>query len=273
MSAQATWSSNPAALLNRPSDTTVTELESFWFWLFFFPVFFPFSGFLDQGILIKDLTRLRKHYLHSKHFVWDLASLLPTDFLYFAFGVETPLVRINRLMRIPRLSEALDRMETRTSYPNTFRITKLMIYIFVLIHWNSCLYFALSSHLGFGSDPWVYPNITDPEFASMRRQYFYCFWFSAEIFTTVGDTPLPEREEEYLFMVADLLIAVLVFASIVGNVGNIITSMRNRDNVFFPNHELVNHVHKHTEKLSNWVVGLLMRVSDSGGFHLDTCLV
>ncbi|XP_022596116.1 cyclic nucleotide-gated cation channel alpha-4-like, partial [Seriola dumerili] len=197
------------------------------------------TGYLDQGILIKDLAQLKNHYLHSKHFLRDLASLMPTDFLYFAFGIQTPMVRINRLLRLPRLSEALDRMETRTSYPNTFRISKLMIYIFVLIHWNACLYFALSSYIGFGSDNWVYPNITHVEFASMRRQYFYCFWFSAQIFTTVGDTPLPKREEEYLFMIADLLIAVLVFASIVGNVGNVISSLRDRDNVFFPNHELV----------------------------------
>ncbi|KAM4730695.1 cyclic nucleotide-gated channel alpha-4 [Anableps anableps] len=217
------------------------------------------TGFLDQGILIKDLTHLRKRYLHSKQFMWDLVSLLPTDFLYFAFGIETPLVRINRLVRIPRLNEALDRMETRTSYPNTFRITKLMIYIFVLIHWNACLYFALSNYIGFGSDRWVYPNITNPKFASMRRQYFYCFWFSAQIFTTVGDTPLPSREEEYLFMIADLLIAVLVFASIVGNVGNVITSLRDRDNVFFPNHELVkaylrsHHISKELrQRIDNW---------------------
>uniref|UniRef100_A0A3P8V9Y1 Cyclic nucleotide gated channel subunit alpha 4 n=2 Tax=Cynoglossus semilaevis TaxID=244447 RepID=A0A3P8V9Y1_CYNSE len=217
------------------------------------------TGYLDQGILIKDLTQLKKHYLHSKHFLRDLVSVLPTDLLYFAFGLQTPLVRINRLLRLPRLSEALDRMETRTSYPNTFRISKLMIYIFVLIHWNACLYFALSSYVGFGSDLWVYPNITTPQFASMRRQYFYCFWFSAQIFTTVGDTPLPEREEEQLFMIADLLIAVLVFASIVGNVGNVISSLSNRDNVFFPNHELVkaylrsHHISKDLRKrIDNW---------------------
>ncbi|XP_010772793.1 cyclic nucleotide-gated cation channel alpha-4 [Notothenia coriiceps] len=217
------------------------------------------TGYLDQGILIKDLAHLKKRYLRSKHFLRDLVSLLPTDFLYFVFGLETPMVRINRLVRIPRLDEALDRMETRTSYPNTFRITKLMIYIFVLIHWNACLYFALSSYIGFGSDRWVYPNITKPEFASMRRQYFYCFWFSAQIFTTVGDTPLPKREEEYLFMIADLLIAVLVFASIVGNVGNVITSLRDRDNVFFPNHELVkaylrsHHISKELrQRIDNW---------------------
>uniref|UniRef100_H3CJ10 Cyclic nucleotide gated channel subunit alpha 4 n=1 Tax=Tetraodon nigroviridis TaxID=99883 RepID=H3CJ10_TETNG len=217
------------------------------------------TGKQKQGILVKDLNQLKKRYLHSKDFLRDLASLLPTDLLYFVFGFQTPLVRINRLLRMPRLNEALDRMETRTSYPNTFRISKLMIYIFVLIHWNGCLYFALSSYIGFGSDRWVYPNITDPAFASLRRQYIYCFWFSAQIFTTVGDTPLPKREDEYLFMIADLLIAVLVFASIVGNVGNVITNLRDRDNVFFPNHELVkaylssHHISKELrQRIDNW---------------------
>ncbi|XP_060909108.1 cyclic nucleotide-gated cation channel alpha-4 [Labrus mixtus] len=217
------------------------------------------TGYLDQGIMIRDVNQLKKHYLHSKRFLRDVVSLLPTDLLYFVFGIQTPMVRINRLLRIPRLNEAMDRMETRTSYPNTFRIAKLMIYIFVLIHWNACLYFALSSYIGFGSDRWVYPNTTNPEFASMRRQYFYCFWFSAQIFTTVGDNLLPEREEEFLFMIADLLIAVLVFASIVGNVGNVITSLRDRDNVFFPNHELVkaylrsHHISKELrQRIDNW---------------------
>ncbi|XP_030642488.1 cyclic nucleotide-gated cation channel alpha-4 [Chanos chanos] len=197
------------------------------------------TGFLEQGILVRDLSRLKQRYLRSSRFRWDVASLLPTDLLYLHFGIHTPLVRVNRFLRTPRLNEALDRMETRTAYPNTFRIVKLMVYIFVLIHWNACLYFSLSRYIGFGADRWVYPNISNPVFASMRRQYFYCFWFSAQIFTTVGDTPLPSREEEYLFMITDLLIAVLVFASIVGNVGSVITNLRDRDNVFFPNHELV----------------------------------
>uniref|UniRef100_A0A3Q3MVK3 Cyclic nucleotide gated channel subunit alpha 4 n=2 Tax=Mastacembelus armatus TaxID=205130 RepID=A0A3Q3MVK3_9TELE len=197
------------------------------------------TGYLDQGILVKDLAHLRKRYLASRHFLRDMVSLLPTDFLYFVFGIQTPLMRLNRLLRLPRLNEALDRMETRTSYPNTFRLSKLMIYIFVLIHWNSCFYFAISNLIGLGSDPWVYPNMSDPAFASMRRQYFHCFWFSANIFTTIADGPRPTREEEYLFMIADILITVLVFASVVGNVGNVISSLRDRDNVFFPNHELV----------------------------------
>lgn len=196
-------------------------------------------GFLEQGILVRDLSLLKTRYLRSSRFKWDIASLLPTDLLYLKLGIHTPLVRVNRFLRTGRLTEALDRMETRTAYPNTFRVAKLMLYIFVLIHWNACIYFSLSNYIGFGADPWVYPNISDPEFASTRRQYFYCFWFSTLILTTVGDTPTPEREEEYLFLVADMLIAVLVFASVVGSMGDVISSLRDRDNVFFPNHELV----------------------------------
>ncbi|XP_061143221.1 cyclic nucleotide-gated cation channel alpha-4 [Syngnathus typhle] len=217
------------------------------------------SGYLEQGVLVRDVARLKRRYLGSKRFLRDLASLLPTDLFYLVFGVQAATVRINRLLRTPRLNEALDRTETRTSYPNTFRIAKLMVYIFVLIHWNACLYFALSDHIGFGSDGWVYPNASLPAFASTRRQYLYCFWFSAQIFTTVGDTPLPRQEEAFLFMIADLLIAVLVFASIVGNVGNVITSLRDRDHVFFPNHELVkaylrsHHISKELrQRIDNW---------------------
>uniref|UniRef100_A0A8C1Z3Z7 Cyclic nucleotide gated channel subunit alpha 4 n=1 Tax=Cyprinus carpio TaxID=7962 RepID=A0A8C1Z3Z7_CYPCA len=197
------------------------------------------TGFLEQGILVRDLSLLKKRYMRSSRFKWDIASLLPTDLLYLKLGIHTPLVRVNRFLRTSRMNEALDRMETRTSYPNTFRVAKLMLYIFVLIHWNACVYFSLSNYIGFGADPWVYPNISDPDFAATRRQYFYCFWFSTLILTTVGDTPPPEREEEYLFLVADMLIAVLVFASVVGSMGDVISSLRDRDNVFFPNHELV----------------------------------
>lgn len=188
---------------------------------------------------MRDMSRLKKRYLHSSQFLLDVLSQLPTDLLYLSDFFKTPVVRINRFLRSPRLSEALERMETRTAYPNIFRISKLMILIFILIHWNACLYFALSKYIGLGSDDWVYPDTTDIEFNSTRRQYFYSFWFSTLILTTVGDTPQPTREEEFLFMTADLLIAVLVFASVVGSVGSVIMNLRNRDNVFFPNHELV----------------------------------
>jgi cyclic nucleotide gated channel alpha 3 len=110
--------------------------------------------------------------------------------------------------------------------------------ILVLIHWNACLYFAISYAQGFGSDNWVYNLNGNHRFslslsriillkmtfagtqnASLTRQYIYSFYWSTLTLTTIGETPTPENETEYLFVVADFLAGVLIFATIVGNIG------------------------------------------------------
>ena len=40
-----------------------------------------------------------------------------------------------------------------------------------------------------------------------------------------GETPQPENDAEYLFVVADFLAGVLIFATIVGNIGSMISNM------------------------------------------------
>lgn len=56
--------------------------------------------------------------------------------------------------------------------------------------------------------------------ASLTRQYIYSFYWSTLTLTTIGETPTPENETEYLFVVADFLAGVLIFATIVGNIGS-----------------------------------------------------
>ncbi|CAI9623090.1 unnamed protein product [Staurois parvus] len=197
------------------------------------------TGFLKEGILVTDKKQIARRYLSSSKFRWDLLSVLPTDFLYFKFGIHTPAVRINRFLHVQPLFEAFDRTETRIPYPNVFRICKLMAYIFVVIHWNSCVYFALSNYIGFGKDEWVYPNISDPDFASLGRQYVYSFYFSTLILTTVGDVPAPVQEEEYLFMTADFLIAVLGFATILGSISSVVANVNDGDKAFYPDYDQV----------------------------------
>ncbi|XP_013886096.1 cyclic nucleotide-gated olfactory channel, partial [Austrofundulus limnaeus] len=184
------------------------------------------TGFLDQGLLVKDVRRLRETYIRTLQCKLDICSILPTDLLYLTVGMSyTPLLRFNRLLRLPRLFEFFERTETRTSYPNAFRIWKLVLYILVIIHWNACGYYSFSKVLGLGSDSWVYPNASDPEFGSLARSYIYCLYWSTLTLTTIGETPPPVRDEEYLFLIFDFLVGVLIFASIVGNVGSMISNM------------------------------------------------
>ncbi|XP_054650644.1 cyclic nucleotide-gated channel cone photoreceptor subunit alpha-like [Dunckerocampus dactyliophorus] len=183
------------------------------------------TGFLEQGLLVQDVKILKEKYMKTRQFRLDVISLIPTDVVFFAIGVNNPECRFNRLFRLARLFEFFDRTETRTNYPNIFRIGNLVLYIIIIIHWNACLYFAVSKVLGFGSDTWVYPSLINTEFQHLTRQYIYCFYWSTLTLTTIGETPPPVHDIEYFFVVADFLIGVLIFATIVGNVGAMISNM------------------------------------------------
>ncbi|XP_009881400.1 PREDICTED: cyclic nucleotide-gated cation channel alpha-3 isoform X2 [Charadrius vociferus] len=183
------------------------------------------TGFLEQGLLVKDEKKLRDHYTQTAQFRLDVLSLLPTDLAYLKLGFNYPELRFNRLLRISRLFEFFDRTETRTNYPNMFRIGNLVLYILIIIHWNACIYFAISKLIGFGTDTWVYPNVSIPEYGRLSRKYIYSLYWSTLTLTTIGETPPPVKDEEYLFVVIDFLVGVLIFATIVGNVGSMISNM------------------------------------------------
>nr|CAD7408038.1 unnamed protein product [Timema cristinae] len=192
----------------------------------------PIIGYLEQGLMERDARKLRQHYLSSNKWRTDVLSLLPTDLAYlwwppYQCSVKVPcpvIVRLNRLLRFPRMSQYFDKTETRTGYPNAFRICKVVLAILVLIHWNACFYFAISYVIGFGSDNWVY-NLRGDKNSTLSRQYIYSFYWSTLTLTTIGETPQPENDAEYLFVVADFLAGVLIFATIVGNIGSMISNM------------------------------------------------
>ena len=53
------------------------------------------TGYLEQGIMVRNGVQLARHYLASKDFFLDVAALIPLDFLHGIVG-ESPLLRFPR---------------------------------------------------------------------------------------------------------------------------------------------------------------------------------
>ncbi|VDI10188.1 cyclic nucleotide gated channel alpha 3 [Mytilus galloprovincialis] len=180
-------------------------------------------GFLESGLLVKDVGRLTNVYLKSWMFKVDILAILPTDFFYFL--QRNTAFRLNRIIKIWRMREFFGLAQTHTNFPNLFGVAQLILYIIIIIHWNACFYFAISRYLGFGSDGWVYPDPTTEDYGDFFKQYVTSFYWSCLTLTTIGDTAYPETVISYCFCIVDSLVGVLIFATIFGNVGALINGM------------------------------------------------
>ncbi|KAF7663992.1 hypothetical protein LDENG_00193560 [Lucifuga dentata] len=210
--------------------------------------------------MVKDKKLLQDRYVTSFQFRLDVISMLPTDIFYLFVGLDYPEIRVNKLLRIGRMMEFFTRTETKTNYPNIFRIINLIMYILIIIHWNSCFYYSFSKSIGFGSDDWVYPaldNPEEPEFGEPMRKYAFSLYWSTLTLTTIGETPPPALDSEFLFHVVDFLVGVLIFATIVGNIATMISNMNAAQAQFQARIDNIKHymqVRKVSKELENRVI-------------------
>lgn len=145
-------------------------------------------GYLEEGVLQTQASKLRQHYINSTIFYIDCLCLLPLDFLYLSIGFNS-MLRCFRLIKIYRFWSFLDRTERHTNYPNVFRTLSLFHYILVLFHWNACVYHLLSQRGGFGSKDWFQGSRDHDSCSDVDCDYLHAFYWSTLALTTIGDLP------------------------------------------------------------------------------------
>ncbi|GAU93144.1 hypothetical protein RvY_05128-2 [Ramazzottius varieornatus] len=200
------------------------------------------SGFLENGIVLREPRRLWHKYRTSSKTKLDILSLLPTDicFIFTGYRVPYPIVRINRLFRMHRLSEFIYRAETRSSSPILIRIGVLIAILAILTHINGCLYYFISAQIGIGSDVWVYPatarwrtNTTDHQQDTLWQKWSFCTYWSAMMLTSIlPNMNNPTTTAEHIFHCAVILVGMLVFATIVARISRMILDINKKRDIF-----------------------------------------
>ena len=153
------------------------------------------TGYLEQGLMVYNSKKLAGHYLKSKSFVLDLLALLPLDLLQVNLG-SNPMLRFPRFLKVYRVYNYYYMVESRTVYPNLWRVLNLIHILLILAHWFGCFYYLLSEAEGFQGD-WVYPY-RPGEYATLTRKYLGSLYWSTLTLTTIGDLPTPETNAEWV---------------------------------------------------------------------------
>ncbi|CAH8568833.1 unnamed protein product [Schistosoma intercalatum] len=180
------------------------------------------TSYLKCGLKVRDHQKLIMRYMKSYKFLFDLLSLFPLDLIQFKIGIQ-PMLRFPRFFKWYRCHEWKIRVENRTIFPNLWRVLNLIHILFLGCHWFAAFYYLISKYEGF-KNPWGYQPYTDAEQVTMSRRYLKSFYWATLTLTTIGDLSSPSSSIELTFTIVSYLIGVFIFATIVGQVGNIITT-------------------------------------------------
>ncbi|CAI2730832.1 unnamed protein product [Schistosoma spindalis] len=188
------------------------------------------TSYLKRGLKVRNHQKLAKRYIKSYKFLLDLLSLFPLDLIQFKIGIQ-PMLRFPRFLKWYRCHEWKVRVENRTIFPNLWRVLNLIHILFLGCHWFASFYYLLSKYEGF-KNPWGYQPHINNENDTISRIYLKSFYWATLTLTTIGDLSAPTSSIELTFTIVSYLTGVFVFATIVGQVGNIITT-RNADRIEF----------------------------------------
>lgn len=107
------------------------------------------TGYLEQGLLVYDSKKLALNYIRSKKFLLDLFALTPLELVQLWYGYSIPILRFPRFFKLYRTVELYYITESRTLYPNVWRVANLTHILFCLGHWFAGFYFLISKAEGF----------------------------------------------------------------------------------------------------------------------------
>ncbi|GAU92646.1 hypothetical protein RvY_04699-1 [Ramazzottius varieornatus] len=222
-------------------------------------IFKPSLRTYVNGIEISDHREITRKYVQQNEFILDVLCLLPLDFFYLVPEVGiNPLLRIPRMLKVLVYWEFLDRIDQIAVSPWNyyFRVLRSVSYMMYLIHANACVFYYFSYLMDFDpNNGFVYNNFqpacqnaTNPgprcNFPGQYNAYIFCFFFSVSMVTIIGNLNFPGLVPEMIYSVILWFIGVFIFATIVGQIRDVLKAMtRHEDEFYEVMDEIVEHMH------------------------------
>ncbi len=199
------------------------------------------SGKDDNAIIVTP-QKVAEKYLKS-WFIIDLLSTIPFDAIIQAavgynsssYGGLLKTFRVFRLFRLVRLFKVSNYIHEVEDFfginPATFNLLRLLVEIYVIIHWSSCIWWGLTSVMS--DHPWFSYSGPDGFFwgtlignnVKLSAKYLVSTYFTLASFTTVGYGDIyPVNTLERLLCVFMILAGASVFGYLIANISGLLSN-------------------------------------------------
>lgn len=184
-----------------------------------------FTSYEDDvtGEEIKDLVRIRKHYL-TGWLAIDCLSSFPSSII----GVRNTFLTLTQVLKVTRVAKATDSGLSKAIYsrvnrsmnPSVMRMLELTMIFCVSQHFIACSYYFISLNQSMQTTWGPADEIRD---SSLGQQYIDALYFAIMV-TTANDVG-PRTSIEKLFTSLMLFIGIVINASIIGSAANLLSNL------------------------------------------------
>ncbi|RVE72347.1 hypothetical protein OJAV_G00061020 [Oryzias javanicus] len=181
-------------------------------------VFQPRLQFVREGDIVSDRKEMRKNYMKTVRFKFDVASLVPLEFFYFLTGIN-PLLRLPRLLKIYSFFEFNERLEAILTKAYIYRVIRTTTYLlYLLVH--ACL--PGSSRLATGLDATLADSDNQWVYNGDGNGYIRCYYFAVKTLINIGGVPDPTSLSETVFQLINYFVGVFVFSIMIGQMRDVV---------------------------------------------------
>jgi hypothetical protein len=125
----------------------------------------------ESGLLIDNLTEIKRSYLHGRFF-FDVLFCSPYDAIFLLFPATRKVhiyFRITRLYFLTKVRDKIDQWEKLLNYNTvTLRIVALSFWVVLLAHWIGCFFFLVGGR-GHNEDSWIAADGMHPGTPTYRK--------------------------------------------------------------------------------------------------------
>lgn len=200
------------------------------------------TGFKNAaGKMVLSRREISRKYAHG-WLIMDIVSGIPWEWIESIMPVTSltqftkmlRLLRIARLLRLLRLDAVSENfkmfIEANPFLVFLSGVARVLFMLCGITHWAACLWFSVGSREPEeGASTWVVEKI--PKDADVVERYVYSIYYTLTTMTTVGYGDItPQNYLEVGFTSALLLVATVVFATLMGALTDLITSLNTEKN-------------------------------------------
>jgi voltage-gated potassium channel len=178
-------------------------------------------AFIDRGITSTSAREIARGYMRSGWFICDVLAIIPTPLDPLALLLPTWRYNWSRLAKLLTGANYFFRWELYSEHPHLLSLLRMLFAMTFCFHVVACGWLTLGRWIGYGATQYV-PSLDIPA----DDLYLHAlYWASSLLLGNPTSLSQPQRRAEMIFQSCLDLLAVAIFATVVGQISSIISEL------------------------------------------------